>query len=176
MGNFKKIEVVGSTKKEALETAPFQILGDATVAYKNFLKDNVPTDATLKEFMLAYLQKKTKSAPGLGCYITIESASKNTKTRCYKIMPVKNEKGTRRYQSTFIVLDKDKKDLGQIVGTMAKAKEYVKELYRNGLTEKVTVKKIKTIKDGEEVVFTAEYSPSVNTKEGKYLVFGIVND
>ena len=175
MENFKNLEVVGNTKIEALDKVPFKIVGDATVAYKNFLKDNVPTEATLKEFMLNYLQKKYKSAPGLGCYITIESASKNTKTRCYKINPVKNEKGTRRYQSTFIVLNEDKKDLGQIIGTMAKAKEYVKDLYRNGLTEKVTIKKIKTIKDGEEVVFTAEYSPSVNTKEGKYMVFGIVN-
>ena len=59
---------------------------------------------------------------------------------------------------------------------MAKAKEYVKDLYRNGLKEKVSVKKIKTVKDGEEVVFTGEYAPSTNTKEGKYMVFGVVND
>ena len=176
MENFKKIEVTGSTKEEALAKAPFKVVGDATTAYKNFLKDNVPTDATLKEFMINYLTKKYKGAPGLGCYITVESASKNTKKRCYKINPVKNEKGTRRYQSTFIVFDENKKDLGQIIGTMAKAKEYVKDLYRNGLKEKVSVKKIKTVKDGEEVVFTGEYAPSTNTKEGKYMVFGVVND
>ena len=176
MENFKKLEVTGSTKELALANAPFKIVGDATQAYKNFIKDNIPTDASLKEFMIGYLTKKYKGAPGLGCSITIEGASKNTKKRCYKITPVKNDKGTRKYQSTFIVFDKDKKDLGQIVGTMAKAKEYVKELYRNGLTGKVSVKKIKTVKDGEEMVFTAEYAPSVNAKEGKYLVFGIVND
>ena len=34
--NFQKLEVSGSTKAEALENAPFGIMGDATQAYKNW--------------------------------------------------------------------------------------------------------------------------------------------
>ena len=36
--NFKAIEVTGSTKEEALAKAPFDIMGDATQAYKIWKK------------------------------------------------------------------------------------------------------------------------------------------
>ena len=36
--NFKKLEVTGATKEEALAKAPFQIIGDATQAFKNWKK------------------------------------------------------------------------------------------------------------------------------------------
>ena len=34
--NFKRMEVTGATKEEALAKAPFDIMGDATQAYKMF--------------------------------------------------------------------------------------------------------------------------------------------
>ena len=57
--NFKVMEVTGATKEEALEKAPFDIMGDATQAYKIWKKKQVNgvTEADRKQFMLDYLSK-----------------------------------------------------------------------------------------------------------------------
>ena len=39
--NFKRMEVTGATKDEALAKAPFDIMGDATQAYKIWKKKQV---------------------------------------------------------------------------------------------------------------------------------------
>ena len=96
--NFKKLEVTGATKEEALAKAPFQIIGDATQAFKNWKKKQIDgvTDAKIKEFALDYIQKKTKSAAGVGFSITVDAAVADTRERPYKINDVKNEKGKRK--------------------------------------------------------------------------------
>ena len=67
MMNFKRMEVTGATKAEALEKAPFFVQGDATQAYRNWKKTmtNGITDSDKKQFMLDYLAKKSKNAPGV---------------------------------------------------------------------------------------------------------------
>ena len=74
--NFKRMEVTGTTKEEALEKAPFGIMGDATQAYRNARKacKGAWTDAEMKQFMLDYLAKKSKNLAGAGFSITVESA------------------------------------------------------------------------------------------------------
>ena len=66
--NFKRMEVTGATKDEALAKAPFDIMGDATQAYKIWKKKQVNgvTDADKKQFMLDYLAKKSKNVAGVG--------------------------------------------------------------------------------------------------------------
>ena len=68
--NFKKLEVTGRTKQEALEKAPFYIQGDATQAFKLWKKSmvNGVTERDIKQFCVAYLTKKSKNAPGSGFY------------------------------------------------------------------------------------------------------------
>ena len=97
--NFKRMEVTGTTKQEALDKAPFKIMGDATQAYKKWLKKQVNgvTDADKKQFMLDYLASKSKNIPGVGFAITIESAVADSRERPYTITDVKNEKGARKY-------------------------------------------------------------------------------
>ena len=75
MMNFKRMEVTGATKEEALANAPFGIQGDATQAYRNARKAcrGAWTDADTKQFMLDYLAKKSKNLPGVGFSITVES-------------------------------------------------------------------------------------------------------
>ena len=59
--NFKRMEVVGATKEEALGKAPFNVNlpgADCTQALRNYKKafiDKPFTDADLKQFMLKQL-------------------------------------------------------------------------------------------------------------------------
>ena len=62
--SFKKCEIVGVSKEAAINEANlgFSIAGDATQAYKNWMKSRsgAVTDKDDKQFMLDYLQKKVK--------------------------------------------------------------------------------------------------------------------
>ena len=175
--NFKRVEVTGATKEEALEKAPFQVIGDATQAYKNWKKKQVSgvTDAMVKEFMLEYIQKKSKSASGIGYSITIEAAVPDTRTRPYTITDVKNEQGKRKYKTTYQLIDKA---TGEIIAstqeTKAKAKEIAKNLYKEkGYKGNLICTYTKQVTEGEPVAFEVAYTPSKSSKIGTYLVFGI---
>jgi hypothetical protein len=177
--NFKRLEVNGATKEEALSKAPFNIMGDATQAYKIWRKNQKDgiTDSDKKQFMLDYLAKKSKNVTGVGFYITVESAVADTRERPYRIKDVKNEKGTRKYQTTFVVYDNNTGAvLGKAVGTKAKAKALTRKLYENGLTNGITCEYTRQVVEGQPIAFTAEYTPSKSSRKGTYLVFGICND
>ena len=173
--NFKKLEVCGATKQEALAQAPFNVLYDATQAYRHWReKQTTVTESGLKDFMQAYLQKKTKNAAGVGCSITVESAVADTRERPYKITDVKNEKGKRKYSTTYTIIDQVTNEvIAKSDETKAKAKELVKELYKKGLKHDVVCKYTKEGTDGEPIAFYGKYTPSKSTKQGVYIVFGI---
>lgn len=178
--NFKKMEVTGATKEEALAKAPFDIMGDATQAYKMFRKKQVNgiTDADKKQFMLDYLAKKSKNVPGVGFVITEEAAVADTRERPYRINDVKNEKGAREYKTIYqLVDDATGSLLAETDETKAKAKEIAKKLYTdNGYKGNLTCIYTKQVVSGQPVAFHAEYTPSKNCRVGTYLVFGIERD
>jgi len=173
--NFKKLEVVGATKQEALDKAPFKVLYDATQAYRNWKeKQDTITEASLRDFMQEYLQKKTKNAPGVGCSITVESAVADTRERPYKFTDVKNEKGKRKYSIVYTIKDRNTNEIiAKCDETKAKAKDIVKDLYKSGFKGKVVCSYTKEVTEGEPVAFYAEYAPSKSAKPGVYTVFGI---
>lgn len=173
--NFKTLDVVGPTKQEALENAPFKVLYDATQAYRNWKdKQEVVTNSTLKDFMINYLAKKTKNAPGVGCSITLESAVVDTRERPYEITDVKNEKGKRKYTTVYTLKDADTNQILAVCDeTKAKAKDLAKELIKNGFKGNLICTYSKEVTEGEPVAFYAKYKPSKNTKNGTYKVFGI---
>lgn len=177
--NFKRMEVTGTTKEEALAKAPFEIMGDATQAYKNWKKKQVNgvTDADKKQFMLDYLAKKSKNVAGVGFSITIESAVVDTRERPYSIADVKNEKGARKYVTTYQLTDKSTGAvLAETSETKAKAKEIAKSLYTDkGFKGEIVCTYTKQVAEGEAVAFTASYAPSKSSRVGNYLVFGIEN-
>ena len=128
MTNFKTVEVKGFTKQEALSNAPFQVIRDATQAWKTAGKPI--TNNALKEFCADYLSKHTKYAQGIGCSITIESGSADTRERPYTVVDIKNEKGKRKYKTGIQGIDTE---TGEVLFTnfenKTKAKEVAKELY-----------------------------------------------
>lgn len=172
MNNFKFDEVKAFTKAEAIEKAPFQILKDATQAWKNAGKPM--TGSKLKEFMAEYLEKNTKFTMGNGCMIVIESGQADTRERPYTIENIKGD-GKRKPTKAFQVVDNETKViLGTVFGTKDDAEKFVKTLY----TEKdykgdATVEIVYKITEGEPIAMKSKYTPSKNAKEGTYLVFGV---
>lgn len=174
--NFKKLEVVGATKEEALAKAPFSIMGDATQKFKNWKESQTGgiTDNAIKEFCLEYLTKKSKNVPGVGFSITIDAAVADTRERPYKIEDVKNEKGKRKYSTVYqLVNDRTGEIIVEVEGTKAKAKEVARKLYVDGLKDDSTCTYMKQVTEGEPVAFKCKYTPSKASHAGTYLVFGV---
>lgn len=175
--NFRRMEVSGATKEEALAKAPFDIMGDATQAYKLWLKKQVNgvTEADKLQFMQDYLAKKSKNCTGVGFSITIESAVADTRERPYTITDVKNKQGARKYKTIYQIVDAETgKVLCETDETKAKAKEMAKALYtEKGFKGNLVCKYTKQVIDGEPVAFNVCYTPSKSSHVGTYLVFGI---
>lgn len=173
MNNFETVEVKGFTKKEALETAPFQILRDATQAWK---KAGSPIEAkALKEFCAAYLEKWTKFASNVGCSITKEAGSADTRERPYTVTDIKNTKGKRKYKTGIEGIDTETGErLFVSFETKTKAKEMAKELYtKNGFKGNIHANYVKQVVEGETGAFDVTYTPSKSAKVGSYLCFGV---
>lgn len=175
--NFKSMEVSGTTKEEALAKAPFDIMGDATQAFKSWKKKQVNgvTEASKKQFMLDYLTKKSKNVSGIGFVITVESAVADTRERPYCIKDIKNEHGARKYKTTYQLIDKTTGAvLAETDETKAKAKELAKALYTTkGFRGDLICTYTKQVVDGEPTAFTVSYAPSKSSRVGSYYVFGI---
>lgn len=177
--NFKRLEVTGVTKEEALANAPFFIQGDATQAYRNVRKNHTGswTDADMKQFMLDYLAKKSKNAPGSGYYITVESAVADTRERPYTIEDIKNEKGARKYKTVYRWIDCNNGTLVvETDTTKADAKDaFKKAIVEGGYRGEADLVMDKKCIEGQAVVAHGKYTPSKSSRNGVYLVFGIEN-
>lgn len=173
MTNFKTIETKGYTKQEALVNAPFQVIRDATQAWKAAGKPM--RGNALKEFCADYLQKHTKFAEGIGCSITVEAGKADTRERPYTVTDVRNEKGKRKYKTGYRGVDPE---TGKILFTnfesKAAAKQVAKELYtKHGYRGKVHVSYVKEVVEGEAGAFDVVYTPSQSAVVGTYLCFGV---
>ena len=175
--NFKKMEVVGTTKDEALAKAPFTTyMKNATQAYELWKKKqtNGITEKDVKQFCLDYLAKYTKNAPGVGCYIVVDSAVADTRERPYKIEKFKNEQGTRKFKSMYKWVKADGTVVITCDTTQADAMNAVKDLYKVGdLKEDVSLVKTKEVVEGQAVLAVARYTPSKASHAGTYIAFGI---
>lgn len=179
--NFQTLTVVGATKEEALATAPFEAKFNATQAFENWKKaqTGVITEAMKKQFMLDYLEKKTKNIAGAGCYIVLQSAVKDTRERPYKYENVKREGTTTTRTSYVWIDDKDGTEVCKIVGTAdaratkAHAAEAIKKLMASG--EYKGKASLYVRKEEEKPVALAHcaYTPSASCQSGEYLCFGI---
>lgn len=178
--NFKSVVVVGATKEEALAKAPFStIMKDATQAYKNWAaKQQTITPADEKQFYLDYTAKNSKNAPGVGFSITKIAAVADTRERPYTIEDVKNEKGKRKYKTIYNWIDDTTgASVVKVDTTKKEAKDAIKKLYASGEYKgNATLYMTKDVVEGEPIAAKAKYTPSKNSKNGTYIVFGITND
>lgn len=179
--NFQTLTVVGSTREEALASAPFTAAYDATQAYHNWEKKQTGavTDAMVKEFMVEYLEKKTKNVPGAGCFITVQSAVKDTRERPYTYENVKRE-GSTHPRTTYVWLDdNDGHEVCKVVSTADKratkaaAAEAIKKVMASGEYKGKASLFVRKEEEKPVAVAHCAYTPSKSCKSGKYLVFGI---
>lgn len=173
--NFKKVETKGFTKQDAIAQAPYQVIRDATQAWKTAGKPM--TDKDLKVFCAEYLAKHTKYAAGIGCSITFEAGSADTRERPYTVIDIKNEKGKRKYKTGYQGINPA---TGEILftnfETKTKAKEVAKGLYtneKNPYKGNIFCKYIKDVVEGEVGAFEVKYTPSKSAKMGTYICFGV---
>lgn len=172
--NFKIVEVNAYSKDEAIAKAPFAIIKDATQAWK---AAGMPLmGSELKDFLATKLQNETKFANGVGCIITIDAGVADTRDFPYTVNDIKNEKGKRKFEMSFLITDKE---TGEIMGietgvTKAEAIEKAKEAYtKKGYRGNLYAQYIKIVTEGEPGAFEITYTPSKNTHLGKYLLFGM---
>ena len=203
MMNFKKLEVTGATKEEALAKAPFEVIGNATQSYKNWLQKQVNdvTESDKKQFMINYLAKESKGAANVGFYITVNPAVANTRKSPYKFVDIKNKKGARKYVKIYQLIDAETNTIlaeteakrvqktlhGKPVtnedgspvmiwkgGTKTQAKNMAKELYEvGGFKGSIICKPLSIVVEGESKAFEMTYEPSKKASMGTYIVFGV---
>jgi hypothetical protein len=175
--NFSKSVVTGVNKAEAIAKAPFEVVGDATQAYLKW-KGSVEDESGLKDFLVEYLAKKTKNEEGKGFIITLTPAITNTRKSPYSIKDIKNDKGIRKYKTTYQLIDTT---TGVVVAETAENKNTALQLGRKlyketGFTHNIKCVLVKKVIEGSDTLFEMVYNPSKGTQAGEYIVFGITKD
>ena len=179
MANFKRVEVKAYTKAEAIDQVKdvFFVQRDATQAWRKAGEPS-PLDKEFKVFCANYLEKHTKNAPGTACMITYRAGAADTRERPYKMNDVVNEKGKRKYVTTYLLKDKSTGEaLAKTTENKKKAQELAKKLYIDGgFRGSIICTYTKEVAEGEPVAFTVDYAPSKSSKEGHYIFFGVEKD
>ena len=179
MANFKRAEVKAYTKAEAIDQVKdvFFVQRDATQAWRKAGEPS-PLDKEFKVFCANYLEKHTKNAPGTACMITYRAGAADTRERPYKMNDVVNEKGKRKYVTTYLLKDKSTgEELAKTTENKKKAQELAKKLYIDGgFRGSIICTYTKEVAEGEPVAFTVDYAPSKSSKEGHYIFFGVEKD
>lgn len=179
MAHFKTLEVTGTTYDAALENAPFNILGNATQAFKNFKKKQTGaiTADVEKQFMMNYLQDKCKSTPGNGYYIVIEPAVVSDRKRPYEIENIKNDKGSRKFKRVYVGINENTGVEEFVCKTnKSDADAMLKEYYIMGGTDPIKVDVRMDCVEGVVTVLRGKYAPSKGSHPCVLKVFGIVNE
>ena len=179
MANFKRVEVKAYTKAEAIDQVKdvFFVQRDATQAWRKAGEPS-PLDKEFKVFCANYLEKHTKNAPGTAYMITYRAGAADTRERPYKMNDVVNEKGKRKYVTTYLLKDKSTgEELAKTTENKKKAQELAKKLYIDGgFRGSIICTYTKEVAEGEPVAFTVDYAPSKSSKEGHYIFFGVEKD
>jgi len=168
---FKKFEVIGTTKDEAISNAqPLNLRVDATQAYKKWAKENATNEDSVKEWMKDYLKKKKFTMPNDGAYIVLQSAVIDSRERPYKVEKPKYDARTHSPEKFYIIRDMTNIEVNRAKTSKeaeAIAKEYVTEM-----KESVTINIEWVAKEKNSLFETVKYTPSKGTQKAKLLVFG----
>lgn len=170
--SFKKFEVIGSTKDEALsKAAPMNLMVDATQAYKKWAKENTENEDDVREWMKDYLKKKKFDKPNVGAYIILQSAVQDTRERPYKVEKPKYEKRTHSFEKFYVLRDQATgTEIGHEKTSKAAeqaAKEWIQE-NQEGVNIYIEAK----VKEKNALYASVNYVPSKGSRPCKALIFG----
>jgi len=168
----KRFEINAYSLEEAKAKAAemgLTVVRNVTQSWKN--AGSPITDKSFKEFAVDSLAKNHLSnAEGVGLVVVVAGGSADTRERPYKYTNnvVEGKKNIER------VYEIRRKDTGAVVGTDTKksdAEKKAKKLMAEVKTDLECVI-VYHVTEGKDLAFTLEYTPSTNTKEGTYIVFG----
>lgn len=170
---FKKLEVVGVSKDEAMANAPFNCRVNATQAFNKWKETQATiTEESTKEWMKTYLDKQKFNLAGDGAYIVIQSEKRDTRERPYKITSPKYESKTHTPEHFYVIRD----EAGNVVGR-EKTKKEAQEAMREYITDnKETVYAFHEYipKENNALALVGEYVPSKGTRNAVLLAFGYI--
>lgn len=168
----KRFEINAYSLEEAKAKAAemgLTVVRNVTQSWKN--AGSPITDKSFKEFAVDSLAKNhLANAEGVGLLVVITNGSADTRERPYKYTNnvVEGKKAIER------VYEIRRKDTGVVVATSDKkadAEKKAKSLM-NDLKTDLECIIVYHVLEGKDLAFTLEYTPSANTKEGTYVVFG----
>lgn len=168
----KRFEINAFSLEEAKAKAAemgLTVVRNVTVSWKNA---GAPvTDKSFKEFAVDALAKNhLANAEGVGLLVVVAAGSADTRERPYKYTNnvVEGKKSVER------VYEVRRKDTGAVVATASMksdAEKKAKKLMADLKTDLECII-VYHVTEGKDLAFTLEYTPSTNTKEGTYIVFG----
>jgi hypothetical protein len=169
---FKKFEVIGTTKDEAIkQAAPLNLRVDATQSYKKWAKDNTTNEDDVKDWMKSYLKKKKWTMPNDGAYIVLQSAVLDSRQRPYEVVKPKYEKRTHSFEKFYVGRAQD---TGEELFREKNAKA-AEQAAKEWITENqvgVDIHIEARIKEKNSLYAQVNYKPSKGTQPCKLLVFG----
>jgi len=167
---FKKFEVIGVTKDEAMSNSGLNLRVDATQSYKKWAKENAVTEDNQKEWMKDYLKKKKFTMPNDGAYIVLQPAVADSRERPYKVEKPKYDARTHSPEKFYILRDKTGNEVGR-AKTSKEAEQSAKEFVAD-FKESVSINIEWVAKEKNSLYATVKYTPSKGSQPCKLLVFG----
>lgn len=164
----KKFEINAYSFEEAKEKAlalGITVIKNVTPSFRK----NAPAD--FDKFAEEMLKKnKIDTATGVGCVVVVEAGSADTRERPYELinnvvegsLTKKRMFEVRTKSTDKLVAESDNK--GEAI---RKAKAVMKDI-----REDLVCKQVYRVTSEHGVAFELKYTPSTNTKEGTYIVFG----
>ena len=169
---FKKFEVIGTTKDEAIKNAnPLNLRVDATQAYKKWAKENATNEDDVREWMKDYLKKKKFTMPNDGAYIVLQSAVLDSRERPYKVEKPKYDARTHTPERFYVGRAQDTGEEVFIEKTSKAAEQSAKEwVIDNHVGVDIVIET--RLKEKNALYAKVNYTPSKGTVPCKLLVFG----
>lgn len=169
---FRKFEVIGETKDDAINSAaPMNLRVDATQSYKKWAKDHTTNEDDVKEWMKEYLKGKKFTAVNDGAYIVLQSAVRDTRERPYSVEKPKYDARTHTPVKVYVGRAQDTGEELFTEKTSKAAIQYAKEWIidnRVGVDLFIETR----MKEKNSLYAKVNYTPSKGSKPCKLLVFG----
>lgn len=168
----KKFEIKAFSLEEAKEKAiemGITVVRNVTQSWKNV---NSPiSDKDFKLFAVDMMEKnRLSSVEGVGLIICVIPGSKDTRERPYKFINNVTE-GPKQIERVFEIRRKDNDTLIATAKKKADAEDIAKAAMNTVKTD-LYCEIVYRVKENKALAFELEYTPSINSNLGTYIVFG----
>ena len=182
VADFVRQTMMGYNETDAFKDLPFSVIGDATDAFNKW-KDSYKhemTEMAENKFMLDYLEKMARNAPGVGYSIMLDEPRQDTRVRPWKFTSVPGyRKLSKKVLEDIIQVighDRDGKTylFGEVRGHFKNAMKIARQAYADGFKGHIEGRHVFRVPEGiEDGCFEGDYCPSKWANEGVWICFGM---